>query len=133
MRKNILIKIIITAVLVLIGTAAILIIKHIDKEKTIAKAQGTITIELVDLDNNKTSKEFKYYEGDTLWSIMEKNYEVRYTTTQYGIFLYDIDEIKTDGIHTYIAIYLDDVYSSKGISYIELKDGLLISLREAVL
>ena len=133
MRKNILIKIIVTAVLIIIGTAAILIIKHIDKERTVAKAQGTITIELVDLDNNKTNKEFKYYEGDTLWSIIEKNYEVNYATTQYGVFLYDIDNIKTDGIHTYIAIYLDDVYSSRGISYIELKDGLVISLRETVL
>ena len=85
------------------------------------------------LDNKVNKREFNYKEGDSVWSIIKENYIVRYSETQTGVWLYDIDDVKTDFTTTYLAIYVDDVYSNYTIDGIKIKDGLVVSLRETKL
>ena len=66
-------------------------------------------------------------------TIIKENYIVRFSETQTGVWLYDIDDVKTDFTTTYLAIYVDDVYSNYTIDGIKIKDGLVVSLRETKL
>ena len=133
MRKNILIKVLITIFFLSLAIGALIIAKQIEKKNAVSQDVGTITIEIVTLDNKVNKREFNYKEGDSVWSIIKENYTVRYSETQTGIWLYDIDDVKTDFTTTYLAIYVDDVYSNYTIDGIKIKDGLVVSLRETKL
>ena len=133
MRKNILIKVLITVFFLSLAIGALIIAKQIEKKNAVSQDVGTITIEIVTLDNKVNKREFNYKEGDSVWSIIKENYTVRYSETQTGIWLYDIDDVKTDFTTTYLAIYVDDVYSNYTIEGIKIKDGLVVSLRETKL
>lgn len=133
MRKNILIKVLITVFFLSLAIGALIIAKQIEKKNAVSQDVGTITIEIVTLDNKVNKREFNYKEGDSVWSIIKENYTVRYSETQTGIWLYDIDDVKTDFTTTYLAIYVDDVYSNYTIDGIKIKDGLVVSLRETKL
>lgn len=133
MRKNILIKVLISVFFLSLAIAALITSKQIEKKNAVSQDVGTITIEIVTLDNKVNKREFNYKEGDSVWSIIKENYTVRYSETQTGIWLYDIDDVKTDFTTTYLAIYVDDVYSNYTIDGIKIKDGLVVSLRETKL
>ncbi len=133
MRKNILIKVLITVFFLSLAIGALIIAKQVEKKNAVSQDVGTITIEIVTLDNKVNKREFNYKEGDSVWSIIKENYTVRYSETQTGIWLYDIDDVKTDFTTTYLAIYVDDVYSNYTIDGIKIKDGLVVSLRETKL
>lgn len=133
MRKNILIKVLITVFFLSLAIAALITSKQIEKKNAVSQDVGTITIEIVTLDNKVNKREFNYKEGDSVWSIIKENYIVRYSETQTGVWLYDIDDVKTDFTTTYLAIYVDDVYSNYTIDGIKIKDGLVVSLRETKL
>lgn len=133
MRKNILIKVLITVFFLSLAIGALITSKQIEKKNAVSQDVGTITIEIVTLDNKVNKREFNYKEGDSVWSIIKENYIVRYSETQTGVWLYDIDDVKTDFTTTYLAIYVDDVYSNYTIDGIKIKDGLVVSLRETKL
>ena len=133
MRKNILIKVLITVFFLSLAIAALITSKQIEKKNAVSQDVGTITIEIVTLDNKVNKREFNYKEGDSVWSIIKENYIVRFSETQTGVWLYDIDDVKTDFTTTYLAIYVDDVYSNYTIDGIKIKDGLVVSLRETKL
>ncbi len=133
MRKNILIKVLITVFFLSLAIGALIIAKQVEKKNAVSQDVGTITIEIVTLDNKVNKREFNYKEGDSVWSIIKENYTVRYSETQTGVWLYDIDDVKTDFTTTYLAIYVDDVYSNYTIDGIKIKDGLVVSLRETKL
>lgn len=133
MRKNILIKVLISVFFLSLAIAALITSKQIEKKNAVSQDVGTITIEIVTLDNKVNKREFNYKEGDSVWSIIKENYIVRFSETQTGVWLYDIDDVKTDFTTTYLAIYVDDVYSNYTIDGIKIKDGLVVSLRETKL
>lgn len=133
MRKNILIKVLISVFFLSLAIAALITSKQIEKKNAVSQDVGTITIEVVTLDNKVNKREFNYKEGDSVWSIIKENYIVRFSETQTGVWLYDIDDVKTDFTTTYLAIYVDDVYSNYTIDGIKIKDGLVVSLRETKL
>ena len=133
MRKNILIKVLISVFFLSLAIGALIIAKQIEKKNAVSQDVGTITIEIVSLDNKVNKREFNYKEGDSVWSIIKENYIVRFSETQTGVWLYDIDDVKTDFTTTYLAIYVDDVYSNYTIDGIKIKDGLVVSLRETKL
>ena len=133
MRKNILIKVLISVFFLSLAIAALITSKQIEKKNAVSQDIGTITIEIVTLDNKVNKREFNYKEGDSVWSIIKENYIVRFSETQTGVWLYDIDDVKTDFTTTYLAIYVDDVYSNYTIDGIKIKDGLVVSLRETKL
>jgi len=133
LRKNILIKVLISVFFLSLAIAALITSKQIEKKNAVSQDVGTITIEIVTLDNKVNKREFNYKEGDSVWSIIKENYIVRFSETQTGVWLYDIDDVKTDFTTTYLAIYVDDVYSNYTIDGIKIKDGLVVSLRETKL
>ena len=94
-----------------------------------------ITIVLFDYEKEISNKSINIKKEDALekgalFNILNDNYKIRYETTIYGVLLLDIDSIKTDFKSSYIAIYIDDKYSSYGISSIKLYDGMKISFKE---
>ena len=133
MRKNILIKVLISVFFLSLAIAVLITSKQIEKKNAVSQDVGTITIEIVTLDNKVNKREFNYKEGDSVWSIIKENYIVRFSETQTGVWLYHIDDVKTDFTTTYLAIYVDDVYSNYTIDGIKIKDGLVVSLRETKL
>ena len=94
-----------------------------------------ITIILFDYEKEISNKSYNLSKNqatkkDALFDLLNNNYQIRYDTSIYGVRLLDIDSIKTDFRNSYIAIYIDDKYSSYGISSINLYDGMKISLKE---
>ena len=94
-----------------------------------------ITIILFDYEKEISNKSYDLNKDqatkkDALFNLLNNNYQIRYETSIYGVTLLDIDSIKTDFRNSYIAIYIDDKYSSYGISSINLYDGMKISLKE---
>lgn len=96
--------------------------------------QGTITIVLVDqIGDTISSQTHDFDEDDTLFDILSEHYDIqcadmqyRPTTCQDSVLMehviLTIDDIETDWFNTYIAIYVNDQYSSYGISDIPLED-----------
>lgn len=97
-----------------------------------AKYDGEITVEVVDLDGDIIkSKGIGFNEGDTLVSLVEKNFDqVVFEDTGYGPFLKEIEGYKTPADwSSYIAIYVDDKYSEVGIGSIVFENGTIVSFR----
>lgn len=127
MRKIIL-KIVIAIILIVLAIVAVKIWK--DKTTSGNDPEGTITVILKDLNDREETRTIDFYEDDTFLGLLEKEYTISYKDSSYGAVLYNIDWIKTDFKTTYIAIYIDDKYSTVGVSSIELKDGMTILLLE---
>ena len=98
--------------------------------------EGTITIILIDeMGDTISSKEYDFISDDTLFDLLDENYEVGCADASYqlssecegNIFtsrvILKIDEIETDWMNTYIAIYENEEYSLSGIDDMTLNDG----------
>ena len=98
--------------------------------------EGTVTITIIDeIGDTISSKEYDFVERDTLYDLLNENYELGCANSSYqlstecpsGIFssriLLKIDDLETDWRNSYIAIYENDEYSVLGIDYIYLNDG----------
>lgn len=121
-------KIIISFIIIFIIIISIIVYKNVLNNNK--KSSGTVTIEIIDSLNQISRNTYDFSSSDTLWDIIKENYEVRYEQTIYGITLYDIANIKTDFVHNYLSFYINDEYSTLGISNILLKDGMIFSIRE---
>lgn len=130
MRK-IIFKIVIALLLISLAVGVSLIWKY----KVIGQTEtaGNIAITIKDLSGREETKEVLFKEGDMLIDVLDREYDIRYEDSKYGVKLYDIEWIKTDFQTTYIAIYIDNSYSTLGVSSITLKDGLTIQLVETKL
>ncbi len=98
--------------------------------------QGTITITLVDeIGDTISSKQYTFTEEDTLFSILNDNYEVGCADSTYHLtdvceaqlfnsrIILKIDSVETDWVNTYISIYENNEYSNLGIDSLVLNDG----------
>ena len=70
-------------------------------------------------------KELTFKKGQTLFELMNDNF----TIVMDGNIILSIDDVKTDFVNDYIAIYINDLYANKGIRQIELTDKDVISFR----
>ena len=97
---------------------------------------GTISIILKDeIGDTISSKEYEFTNEDTLFNILEENYEVGCANSSFqlsdvcekGMFssriILEIDTLKTDWRNSYISIYENGEYSVHGIDDISLNDG----------
>ena len=89
-QKNIIINITLSIIaLVAIAMAVIVILKRPTSEEA-----GQIKIELIDIDKNIISEKTHPFESnDTLFKILDTNYEVLYEVSVYGKFLTKIDNL----------------------------------------
>jgi hypothetical protein len=98
--------------------------------------EGTITITLIDeIGDIISNKDFDFNSEDTLFDLLNKNYELGCTDSGYRLstlcepklvgsrVLLKIDDLETDWINSYIAIYENGEYSVLGIDYISINDG----------
>ncbi|MCF0115032.1 MAG: DUF4430 domain-containing protein [Erysipelotrichaceae bacterium] len=94
--------------------------------KPTAKADGIVEIVVVDVDENTVAdKKLDFYEGDTLISLVENNFEnVRIEDG----FIYTIETLETpEDFASFICIYVNDEMSEVGMNDITLEDGKVIS------
>ena len=141
--KKLIIKIIISIVIITLAIIGISLYNQKYKNKKPANNDTTntetnvsisVTIIAYDIDKNKICDD--KYDGNnkTLFDILNENYDIRYDESEsLGVRLLDFESIKTDFKKEYIAIYVDNKYSNRGISFIELHDGIIIELKETKL
>lgn len=96
---------------------------------------GTLTIVLIDEDGETVIDEaIPFDEGDSMIDILEEQYSIQCGDSSYnpttcsdlpsfGRVLLTFEEVETDWWTTFLAIYIDDVYSVSGIDDIEPTDG----------
>jgi len=126
-QKNIIINITLSIIaLVAIALAVIVILKRPTSEEA-----GQIKIELIDIDKNIISEKTHPLESnDTLFKILDTNYEVLYEVSAYGKFLTKIDNLVApkDG-STFIRIEINGEISTVGVDGIKLKNNDTITFR----
>ncbi|MGI6781664.1 MAG: DUF4430 domain-containing protein [Acholeplasmataceae bacterium] len=126
-KRNLIIKIISSIIaLGLIITSFVFLSKREE-----AKHSGTITVELIDIDNTLLSTdEINFKKGDTLLGLLEANYEVEYQMETFGAFIIRIGDLYAPNrFETFIKIEVNGVMSSVGVSSIKLVDQMRITFR----
>ena len=126
-QKNIIINITLSIIaLVAIVVAVVIILK-----RPVSEEPGQIQIELIDIDKNIISKKtFQFEPNDTLFKILDSNYEVSYEVSAYGKFLTKIDDLVApkDG-STFIRIEINGEIATVGIDGIKLENNHTITFR----
>ena len=125
MKDNLLIKIALTlSIISLIVSVLVFIYKPQP-----ATHDGFVTIQLVDIEGQVISERLLgFNEGDNFFDLLIANYEVTYEESIWGIFLIAINDLDSrEGATWYIAIYINNLYSTVGVSQIQLNKGNLIS------
>lgn len=91
-------------------------------------SDGSITVELVELDGNlKSSKEIEFETGDKLLTLIEENYEN--VVVQNGMIM-SIDTFTTaSDWSTFISIDVNGEASMVGLNEIKYEDGMTISFK----
>lgn len=125
-------KILISIVFVGIGLASFFYFSA-PKE---SKEDGNIEVVLIDeIGNTISNKEIPFYEGDTLFEILDENYDLLCADASYnpstncnsvginGRVILGIDSLVTNWQNNYISIYINDDYATEGIDQIELVDN----------
>ena len=94
----------------------------------LSKSDGTVEISLInDKKEIVDSKEIDFKNGDSLVSILEKNFDTFDFSDGYVKAIGTLEEYYTDDGMFYISILVNNEYSDTGISLIELEDGMEIS------
>lgn len=138
--SSIIIKLIISAVVILVGVFLIITISNRQKEKAKTTSDGTITVVIEDLSGNKVSRDIEFTEDYSMMDIltMTYGYSIKTRNESQGIVLLAIaDEVDgnkvaldTDFVTSYIAIYVDGKYAQKGIALLQPYDGMVLLLKE---
>lgn len=123
MKKNLIIKIILSVIAVGIIALSVYFLKDSFKPDY----DGVIMIEVINLDNEVVkAKEITFKENDELTILIENNFNN--VTYQNGMIM-SIEDYNTPADwSTFISIYVDNKMSEVGLSDIEFKDGTKISL-----
>lgn len=125
LRKKLVLKIIYSIIaLGLIITGFVMLAKREE-----AKDNGTITIELIDLENNVLStKNHNYKAGDTLFKILDDNYDIEYENSVFGVYIIKIDSLHAPNKNElFIKILVNDEFSTVGVSQIKLENKLKVT------
>lgn len=125
LRKKLTLKIIYSIIaLGLIITGFVMLAKREE-----AKDNGTITIELIDLENNVLSTEYHNYKaGDTLFKILDDNYDIEYENSVFGVYIIKIDSLHAPNKNElFIKILVNDEFSTVGVSQIKLENKLKVT------
>ncbi len=123
-------KIILKILLSLVLLSILIVVILLYRTPNSTKEKKNIEIIVIDAKEQVLIQDtFEVYETSLL-QILESNYDIRYENTSFGVTLYDIESIKTDFIHSYIAIYVNGKYSNVGISSILLENNMRIELKE---
>lgn len=132
MKKSLLVKIILSICLIACFIGVVFYQKS--KQKPASKADGVVTIVVVNKSGEEVvNKNIEFVKGDNLVDLLDKNFKIVTEDGMYGKIILSIEDIVTDFETSYLAIYVNDEYSQVGLSYIELKDKLVVKFVETVL
>ena len=96
---------------------------------------GEITIQIINENDQLISEEtYSFDEEDTLLEILDANYDITCANSNYqpttcnpesifGTVILEIEDLTTNWTVDYIAIYINDEYSTYGVDSIVLTDG----------
>lgn len=126
MKKNV--KILISVITSLVAIAIIGLSVHFVMKKPVANYDGTITVEVVERNENVIKKEIGFVKGDNAFDLVKNNFEVVYEDSQYGAFIKSIETLLPDETkHEFIFIEVNGKGSEVGITQIELVDKMTIT------
>lgn len=126
MKKNV--KILISVIASLVAIAIIGLSVHFVMKKPVANYDGTITVEVVERNENVIKKEIGFVKGDNAFDLVKNNFEVVYEDSQYGAFIKSIETLLPDETkHEFIFIEVNGKGSEVGITQIELVDKMTIT------
>lgn len=132
--KKLIIKIVISTIIIGLVIGSLLIYNNLTKPKRNTESEIiNVNIVLKNKNDEEIINDIKNGYNLTLIELLDSNYEIRYEKSTYGNVLYDFNEIKTDFKSSYIAIYINDVYSSFGIDLIQLENNIKITFKETLL
>lgn len=120
MKRKLVLYIILSIIAVIIMVFALININSYTKNTN----SGTITIELIDSDNVKSTKDLPFTKNDSLYSLLDSNYEIE---VKNGMLI-KIDNLYTpDTTDKFIKILINDSMSNYGIYQIKLVDKDVIT------
>lgn len=125
-------KIVVSFIVLLLAVASFFMLK----EEATAESFGQATIIIIDQTGTEIVRDdINFNEGATLFELLESNYNVGCANNSYklvdvcekttfgGHVILNLDEMETDWYSSYIGMYINDTYSTKGIDLIPLIDG----------
>lgn len=121
-------KVLITSLLCVIFASILIVSIVLMKNDFFSNSDGSITVEVVKLDGSiQESKKIEFKNGDKLEQIIIDNFE----NTQFkdGMLMSILDYTTPSDWSTFLSVYVDNEMSLVGISQIEFKDKMVISLR----
>lgn len=147
MNKKLIFKILITIFVLLL---LYLSYRYFNQPKG-AKYDGTITIIVINKENEEVIYDDIEYQAkkadgtmNTLFDILNDHYQLTCLNAQNyqpdttcgpqsnginGKIILSINDVQTDWNNHYLAIYINGVYSNRGVSQIEFKDGDVIEFK----
>lgn len=127
--KKLIIKIILSLALIAICGAIVIIYKN--HQKSLNTSDGQFTFIVIDIDNNTIINDIiEYEQSDELFELLNEKYDITYKKDLYGVAVYGINNLITDWVYSYLAIYVNGEYSNNGISSIPLIDNMELKLVE---
>ena len=134
---SIFLKIVISLIVLGIAIPLVIIINKKLKNDSKAESYGHMTVIVIDIDGNEVeNKVLEYDEGATTWDTLYNAFKdtIDYKEDHtYGVKLLAICGIETDFVNTYLALYVNDVYSNRGLTTMELVDGMVLKIVETSL
>lgn len=125
--RNLILKIIVSILLI---TTVVVTLVLANKNEVKNDEIYNVNIVISNQEEIIKNDNYQVKSDTTLFNLLDTNYDIVYDETIYGIRLLGIDIIITDFKSSYIAIYVDNKYSSYGISNIKLYDGIKIGFKE---
>ncbi len=125
-------KLVYSIIILVVSFASFSVYSQLNNNDTV----GEITIIIVDeIGDTVSSKTYDFTKEDTLFSILQDNYEIGCADSSYHIttvcepllfnsrVILKVNSVETDWTNTFIAVYENDEYSNYGIDSISLNDG----------
>ncbi|MBU1020289.1 MAG: DUF4430 domain-containing protein [Firmicutes bacterium] len=125
-------KLIITIVILIVAIGSFFYFSQNKKQDI----EGEITIIIMDeIGDTITNANYSFSSEDTLFSIINSNYDIGCANTSYQLsdscdavifgsrVILQIEDIMTDWQNSYISIYENNEYATAGIDSIALNDG----------
>ena len=82
-----------------------------------SKSSGNLAVIVKDIDGDIVSSEiYEYDKGDSLFKILNKNYDLEYKMTVYGHYLTGINDIKVDGLTEWLWLEVGTLKEGKSFS-----------------
>ncbi len=126
MKKDLIIKIVVS-IIIIIGS--IFVVRFLLSEKETSD-NGTITFQVIDKNETMViNDKLTFKKGDTTFKILNEHYNIRSSNDYGSTFIYDIEDVKTDGFEYFFTLYVNGEMSMYGIDQIELTDGMILCVK----